>query len=58
MHDFKIIIRNLIFQIENTIDVLRKTLLQLMATFLVWLSIVMGIGIGILLTIKLFVTFF
>jgi len=44
--------------VKIEIDVLRKTLLQLMATFLVWLSIVMGIGIGILLTIKLFVTFF
>lgn len=35
MNDIKTIINNFLFQIENTIDVMRKTILQCLAAFLV-----------------------
>jgi len=41
------------YQLEDTIDTLRQTLLRCLATFLIWFSIVMAFGIGIIFTIKL-----
>jgi hypothetical protein len=41
------------FQLEDTIDTLRKTFLRCLATFLVWFLITVAIGTGILFTIKL-----
>jgi hypothetical protein len=55
MKDYKTIISNFCFQLENTIDILRQTFLKCLATFLVWFSIILAIGIGILVTLKLFI---
>lgn len=53
MNDFKTVMNNFLFQIENTIDTLRKTLLRCLATFLIWFSVASGIGMGILVSLKL-----
>ena len=53
MGDLKIWISNFFFQIQETINTLRETLLRCLATFLIWFSIVMGFGIGTILTLKL-----
>ncbi len=45
--------RNFMYQLEDTIDTLRQTFLRCLATFLIWFSIVMAIGTGIIFTIKL-----
>lgn len=55
MNDIKILLSNFCFQIENTIDTLRKTLLQCLATFLVWFSITLAIGLGIVYSCKVFI---
>lgn len=56
--DLNTTLSNFIFHIEENINILMKTLLRVLATFLIWLSIVMAFGIGILITLKLFLKFF
>lgn len=53
MGDVKTIISNFMFQIEDTVDMLRKTLLKCLATFLIWFVTVFAIGLGILITLKI-----
>lgn len=56
--DIKILLKDFLFQIENTVNVLRQTLLQCLATFLVYFVCTFAIGLGVVLTIKLFAIFF
>lgn len=53
MKDLKTLFSNFMFQLEDTIDTLRKTFLRCLATFLVWFLITIAIGTGIIFTIKL-----
>jgi len=49
MRSIKEYLDNYLYQIQDTINILRKTLLQILATFLIWLAIGCGIGFSILI---------
>lgn len=53
MSGIRIGLRNFVFQVEQTLDVISRTLLRCLVTFMIWLSIIMAFGVGITLTIKL-----
>lgn len=52
MRDLKTTLNNFLFQIEDTLDIIRKTILRCLATFLIWFSIISGVGLAILITLK------